>query len=242
MSTQTQGDQTAPTNKFYAAYKNLPTIKEGERLVSGMVSTIDVDMVGDVVLPEGMDTSTYFDTTRSVNLDHDPGAIVGTNRNIKAIAGSGVWTTTYVSKTAFGEDVYTMIKEGVIRGLSIEWDPRSVVFRAPTPADVKKYGMCKRIMERWTLTSYAFTAQPMNPYCVVDGVKSARAIGAQTAVWEGLVRLVEGGKILKDSAVRAGLPESMLVRKNFRVPHKTIAHKPKIMIDGCGNVWKMPIK
>lgn len=186
-----------------------------------MVSTTDIDMIGDVVLPEGMDTGTYFESTRSVNLDHAPDAPVGTCRQIKPMREKGVWCLTYVGKHQLGEDVFTMLREQVIRGMSIEWDPRSLVAGPPSPQEVTQYGACKRVFRKWTLTSYAFTAQPMNPYCTVDGIKSMQpgsaALKAMEETWHRLRKLVDGNKITVQSAKSAGLPAKWMTRKESTV-------------------------
>src|SRR5690606_23649427 len=110
MFTDTLDDTDILARKMYEV---APEVNADQRLVTGYISTPHADMHGDVVLPDAMDADTYFATTRSVNLDHNPTAVVGTNRNLSA-RPQGVYAVTYVSKTALGEDVLTMIKEGVI--------------------------------------------------------------------------------------------------------------------------------
>jgi len=202
--------------KTYALAAPTEAVNIDQRLVSGYISTTDVDMIGDVVLPEGMDDVTYFAGTRSVNLEHDPSKAVGTNRRL-TVHPNGVWATTYIGRHALGEDVFTMIREGVIRGMSIEWDPRSLASSAPTKAERERYGDgCKRVFRKWTLTRYAFTAQPMNPYCLVEGVKSAAYLTAMTPVWEQMESLFKAGKIHRSSAVAAGFPDTP-ARKTWAV-------------------------
>ena len=195
--------------KFYPLTPACATERKGpngpERLVSGYISTPGVDMEGDIVLPEGMDDETYFKDTRSVNLDHVQTAVCGTNRSLSARPGKGVYAQTYLSTTPLGEDVYTMVKEGVIRGHSIEWDNRSLVARPPTVGEKSAFGTgAVRVFERWTLLGYAMTARPMNQHAVVDGVKSTAHL---EETWSDLERLVRIGSIKRSSAVVAGMPD-----------------------------------
>lgn len=178
-----------------------------ERIVNGYISTPDLDTDYDVVLPEGCDEVSYFAGTRAVNLEHDRTKSIGTNRNLAKRPGKGVYATTYITDTALGQDVYTMVKEGVIRAFSIEWDPRTLVSGPPTPAERATYGPdCKRVFRRWTLTRYALTASPANPHCLVDGVKSSEYVRAMTPAWEGMESLFKSGRIHFSSAVAAGFP------------------------------------
>ena len=218
--------------------KNCPAQAEvvrKERIVRGYITTTDVDMIGDVVLPEGMDDQTYFAGTRSVNLEHDPNKPVGTNRNLARLP-RGVYATTYIGRHALGEDVMTMIEDGVLRGHSIEWDPRTLESSPPTKEERAIYGEgCKRVFRRWVLTRYAFTAQPMNPHCLVDGVKSAAYIASMTPVWERMEELFTAGKIHRSSAVAAGFPDTP-ERKSWPVAETTRAKA--VLVAAGGLVWR----
>lgn len=186
---------------------NPEAVGEDGRHVHGWVSTVDVDMEGDIVLPGGMDTKTYFETTRSVDLEHDSSKAVGRNRDL-SIRDRGVWAVTFVSTTPLGEDVLTMIREGVISSMSIEWDPRTLVASPPTPEEVERYGPAKRVFRRWTLTSYAFTARPCNPRANIVAVKSFDPQREQQIIWTRMDELVRHNKISRESAVKAGFPDT----------------------------------
>lgn len=207
------------------------SINQKARLVTGYISTIDPDMIGDVVLPEGMDETSYFASTRSVNLYHDPESPVGVNRALSIRPGKGVYAVTYIGKHALGEDTLTMIEEGIIRAHSIEWDPRTLEEGRPTKDELARYGAgCKNVFRRWTLTRYAFCPNPMNPYAVIDGVKSDDALREREATWKAMEALFTSGRIHRSSAVAAGFPDSA-ERKVFRV---TPAIAPKVWKVGAG--------
>lgn len=230
MFTDTLDDTDILARKMYEV---APEVNADQRLVTGYISTPHVDMHGDVVLPDAMDADTYFATTRSVNLDHNPTAVVGTNRNLSA-RPQGVYAVTYVSKTALGEDVLTMIKEGVIRGMSIEYNRRTVKASPPTAEEKMRYGPeCKAVFRRWTLLGYAFTARPANPQCVVDGVKSID--GAMTPVWDRMEQLFKAGKIHRSSAVAAGFPDAP-ERKSW--PVAETARAKAVLVAAGGLVWR----
>lgn len=227
---------TRPVTRDPSSWKSIPigaeAIDPEQRLVSGFISTTDVDMIGDVVLPEGMDENSYFAGTRSVNLEHDPEAPVGTNRNLSK-RYKGVWATTYVGRHALGEDVLTMLREGVIRGMSIEWDPRSLESSPPTADEKRVYGpRCKRVFRRWTLTRYAFTAQPMNPYCLVDSVKSAAYLRDAEGIWARMEEMFTKGMIHRSSAVAAGFPDTP-GRRAYPVTGAARRQRTVKLVGGC---------
>lgn len=184
-------------------------INTSQRLVSGMMSTIDVDDIGDVVIPSGIRFTDHFRSFKSVNLDHDLTKPIGTHRNHE-VKDRGVRVTWHCSKSALGEDVWIMINEGVIRGMSLHWDRRGVKARKATADDVKQYGSgAKRVIEEWPLVTYAATAVAMNPYTVIDDVKHRH---------NELDRLVRLGRIKMESAVAAGLPVRPAVERKLLGP------------------------
>lgn len=199
---------------------------EEQRLVTGFISTIDPDMIGDVVLPEAMDDQTYFASTRSVNLNHEESLPIGTNRNL-SVKNNGIYALTYISKSALGTDVWTMMKEGVIRGWSIEWDPRTLKWEAPSENQAKQFGTkCRRVFKQFTLTSYAAVPQPMNPHCLIDGFKSASYLETMDPIWKKMESLFTEGRIHKSSAVAAGFPERKRV---FVIPETVTMGYPVLV-------------
>lgn len=202
-------------------------VKADQRLVSGWISTTDVDMDGDVVLPSGMDDQTYFTGTKSVNLEHAPEKAVGTCRNLTART-KGVYATTYVGSHALGEDTMKMLEEGIIRGHSIEWDPRTLVSGPPTKEEAALYGpKCKNVFRKWTLTRYAFTARPCNPYCLVDGVKSMGYRAEMAWNWSKLDNMLCDGAIHRSSAEAVGYPAD---RKFYAVTEPPAVVKPRRVV------------
>lgn len=210
-------------------------VNRSQRLVTGYISTTDVDMDFDVVLPEGMDDETYFKHTRSVNLHHDHSLPVGKNVNL-AKKAKGVYAVTHVGRHALGEDVMTMIEDGVVSGFSIEWDPATLVASPPTRAEQDLYGPnCKRVFRQWMLTAYAFVPMPCNPKCYVDGIKDARYAMARQEYWDRLEDLFKGGKIHRSSAVAAGFPDTA-AQVSFPVASTEKAKQSVIFAGGL--TWK----
>lgn len=135
---------------------------DDRREIAGWISTIDVDMVGDVVLPEGMDDS-YYKTVKSLTLHHSPMMPVGVCRTYQPKPGKGVWARFYLSKTRPGDEALTMVREGVLGSFSIEWDGASAIYGDPTGDERKRYGDgCRRVFRKWKITGVSLVPQPMN--------------------------------------------------------------------------------
>lgn len=143
-----------------------PTVKIDKRLIAGLVSTEGVDMDGDVVLQEGIDTSYFWDAdddsgVRTVYLDHDYSTPVGTCRNL-TLRPEGLYGTTYVTRLPVGDEVLTLVDEGIMRGQSIGF--RVLESSEPDAAERLRYGSkCQRIIRKSTLLEYSVTAMPCNP-------------------------------------------------------------------------------
>lgn len=163
-----------------------PDIDEDERLVRGIVSTTAIDGDNEVVLCKGLDRS-YFDRFPTVYLGHDVTKPVGACRNMYlSSSGRKMNATTYLSKTALGEDTFTMMKEGVIRGFSLTFLPGDM--GSPTQKEVEEYGHGKSfrsIVRSGKLFDYVITPRPCNDEALV-GMLSKGLIRRESAVAYGL--------------------------------------------------------
>lgn len=131
------------------------------REIAGWISTTDVDMVKDVVLPEGLDDS-YYKTVKSLTLHHSSMMPVGVCRTYQPRPRKGVWARYYLSKTQPGEEALVMVREGVLGSFSIEWDPASVIYGEPTAEERKQWPGARRMFRSWKLTGVSLVPQPMN--------------------------------------------------------------------------------
>jgi phage head maturation protease len=152
-----------------------------QRLVRGIASTADVDGDGEVLLPSGFDFK-YFGAVKTVYWQHDYDKPIGTCRNY-SVAKNVLSTTTYITRASFGDDVLTMIDEGVINGLSVGVIPEDS--GPPDQAELKSYGDCRNIIRRSLMLEYSITPMPCNQAALIDAVSKAR-IRRSSAVMMGL--------------------------------------------------------
>lgn len=178
------------------AWKTEPTIKTQERLVSGWVTTEEVDMDGEVMIAKGAQTDRYIDRIRSVNFNHKSDMPVGRCDDFAIHPGKGIWVRTYVTKTPFGDDIMTMLTEGVVSAHSIEFKYIQGGYGAPTTAEKSIFGdQCGSVQRKWEWLAYCFTHMPCNPGALVQGVKSLRAEAEAERTRAKVADLYRGRKI-----------------------------------------------
>lgn len=144
------------------------------------VSTTDVDEEGDVVVPSGADTKYFPGPKRSGLGDDDTGVptvylnhnyndldhVIGKCRRMRAMP-RGLRALTYIADTERGDQVLSLIREGIIRGMSIGF--RTVEAGPPSDEEKAKYGEgCTRVVRTCNLVEYSITAMPMNVGASID--------------------------------------------------------------------------
>jgi len=152
-------------------------VKPGERSFTARITTNAVDRDKEVLLPEGMD-ATDFEKSPTIFWAHDyfqpP---LGKCTALKRFPGH--WTAKAVmakrpnthpaSAEWFPDTVLSLMSEGVIRGVSVGFDP--VASRKPTPDDKKKFGDgVANIVSRWRLLEYSIAPMPANQDALVEAV------------------------------------------------------------------------
>ncbi len=148
-----------------------PVVDFDQRLIKGIVSCESVDMQGDVVIQKGIDTSYFAGPdesdlgVRTVYFDHDYSRPIGKNVRL-SVNGGQMFATTYITKLPEGDDILTLVDEGIIRGLSIGF--RVLEARNASHMDQKSYGEgCQRVIEKALMLEYSITPQPCNPDAIL---------------------------------------------------------------------------
>lgn len=147
-------------------------VSEDERDVEAIMTTADVDLDDEVVLPGGVDTS-YFAamSQRKVFIDHcyDMGSNVGVARFINPFPNAqnpiGLKARIHIYrglKNPLCDDLLERIKQGGM-GLSVGFVP--VLVGAPTPEEKKMYPGAESIVRKWKMLEVSFTSLPCNVKC-----------------------------------------------------------------------------
>lgn len=147
----------------------------------GIASTTAIDQEGEVLIPAGFDFS-YFQAVKTVYWQHDYDEPVGTCRNW-SIAKGVLYTTTFITRTSFGDDVLTMIQDGVINGLSVGVIPTD--YGPPNDEEMRAYGPASNVIRKAIMLEYSITPMPCNQTALIEAVSKAR-IKRVSAVRMGL--------------------------------------------------------
>lgn len=160
------------------------------RTVQGLCSAETIDLDGDVVQLAGIDT-TYFlgaddeSGVRTVYLDHDYARPVGTCRKLK-MTSDGLYAQTYITKLPIGDEVLTLVSEGIIRGMSIGF--RSIESSEPSLDEMVKYGAdCNRVIRKSLLLEYSLTPMPCNP----DAMMQLQSLVAKSRIRQKTADLIK---------------------------------------------------
>ena len=163
--------------------------------VRSVITTIDADRSGDVVVPTGLRNLEEYLVNPVVLWAHNRSAVppIGTCAWVDVQPRRVVAETRFAKGVPFAEDVFKLYEQGVLRGWSIGFVPRKARRVPPTMAGA----LPSLHVEEWDLLEYSAVPIPENP-------------GALTVALEkGLVR---------DSALRellTGVPDDR-GRKVFR--------------------------
>lgn len=181
------------------------TIQNDGRTIDAIATTDDVDLDGEVVLPNGCSMDDYFFKNRKVFCEHEKhrDKAVGYMRRVDPIFRAGEqkgWRMqTFCYPNQLGNDVLMMAKNGGI-GMSIGFFPLKRT--KPTEEEVKKYGRGKSfaaVIPQWHWMETSFTALPANVACQSVGVVSDKSAGV-------IDNLLCKGLIAKSSARAVGFP------------------------------------
>jgi HK97 family phage prohead protease len=145
----------------------IKTSDSGERIFTAKITTNDIDRDGEVLLPQGMDAKD-FRRTPVVFWHHDYTMPIGTSMELKR--ADNHWTATAkIASTPFAQEVYTLMKEGVVRGVSVGFQPTES--RPPSKKDLDMFGeSVKRVYSKWKLMEFSVTPMPANQNALIMSV------------------------------------------------------------------------
>lgn len=128
--------------------------------VEGYASTYgNIDHGGDAVMRGAFD-ETIADRKIRFLLGHDQTKILGTPIDLRS-DDKGLWGKFRISKTALGQDVHTLLKDGALDSFSIGY----------MPVDFEYDDQGVRLLKEIELMEVSLVAVPMNDMALVTGVK-----------------------------------------------------------------------
>lgn len=144
-------------------FKSPLAIDPAARTLTAVISTVDPDRAGDVILPEGLANADEFLRNPVVLWAHQRTMPpIGTCVDLQIRPDKIIATTRFASGVPFAEDVFRLYEQGVLRGWSIGFVPRRVVPKRPRGHRV----------EAWDLLEYSAVPVPENPAALTLAVRS----------------------------------------------------------------------
>ena len=157
-----------------------------QRMVSGIVCTDAVDMEGEIVVPSGLDTSYFPERVKAVYLNHNYDALpVGKCRKMVLNDRGQLFCQTVIARGGQGDDLLSLMEEGVLNGLSIGFVTQSC---SPPKPEEERYRGAKSVVRSAKLLEYSIVSMPCNQ--------------------DALIEFVSKGIIRRSSAVAFGLQDT----------------------------------
>lgn len=147
---------------------------DSDRTARLVVTTADVDRVGDVVLPEGVDL-THYKRNPVLLMGHDHTVLIGRCEDLKVEPGRRITAKAVLhDETLEARQAWSLLSKGYLNGVSIGFNPK----RQPSPLTAgQKSGW---LYEETELMEVSLTPVPANPYCtVLRGILDAGTLDGQ---------------------------------------------------------------
>jgi len=154
-------------------------VKNAGRRFLSVITTDSLDRDGEVLIPDGMD-STEFERTGTVfwnhNYDMPIGKLVGKLRrnddSVEAETEFAVRPDDYQGEF-FPDFARAMVEQGVVRGVSVGFI--ALDMRRAGTRDIERYGeSCKRVINRWKLLEYSIAPVQCNPDALIASVNKGK--------------------------------------------------------------------
>lgn len=173
------------------------TLKGNE--FEAMISTDAVDRDGEVVVPDGC-VRTHYEANPVLLWMHDPEKPIGTGAKGATVRrkGNGLSMRYAIPERPDGYDgdwfpgyAAALVAAGVLRTVSIRFQPLPGGTRQPTQKDLTQYGPdVQRVFSKWELLEVSLVSIPANPEAMVEAVtkgmvseSAAKAFGDLPGDW-----------------------------------------------------------
>jgi hypothetical protein len=174
--------------------------------VRSVVTTIDPDRAGDVVVPTGLRNLEEFLLNPVVLWAHNRVAVppVGLCEWLDVQPGRIVAQTKFAQGVPFAEDVFRLYEQGVLRGWSIGFVPRRAV---PRPGRLRGHRV-----EEWDLREYAAVPIPENPGALTVALQKGLVRDGTLRDWLAQLPDDRGGNSVPVGDVLAALVREEVVQ------------------------------
>jgi phage head maturation protease len=178
--------------------------------VRSIISTIDPDRAGDVIVPTGLRNLDEFQMNPVVLWAHNRSAFppIGLSEWIDVQPTRLVAQTRFAQDVPFAEDVFRLYEQRVLRGWSIGFVPRQAFRQRPT-ARAGLFGKELKPgvrVEEWDLLEYSAVPIPENPGALTVALQKGLIRDTALRDWLSSIPDDRGGRwITTGGDVLAGL-------------------------------------
>lgn len=144
--------------------------------VVAKISTNSIDRDGEVLIPQGMNSNEY-EKNPILFWNHDYSQPVGNVTELKREDDAIYGTLSFAKRTDgvqgefFPEVVESLVKQGVVKGVSVGFVPESGGVRNASSKDRDLFGTgVKRVYNRWKLLEVSVAPLPANQDALVEAV------------------------------------------------------------------------
>lgn len=144
---------------------------------TAVITAETIDRDGEVLIPAGMNSKT-FDTNPILFWNHDYSMPVGRatalKRRDRDIVGEFVFAKRPEGHTGdfFPDVAAALVGQGIVRGVSVGYEPEPGGIRKALDADRKKYGdRVHTIFNRWKLLEVSLAPMQANPDALITAIK-----------------------------------------------------------------------
>ena len=165
-------------------------IDPAKMLIRSVITTIDPDRSGDVVVPTGLRNVEDYLVNPVVLWAHNRTTVppIGTCEWLDVQPSRVVAETKFAQNVPFAEDVFKLYEQGILKGWSIGFVPRKALKR-PT-AD----GRVGLRIEQWDLFEYSAVPIPENPGALTVALQKGMITNAALYEWLRTLPDDVGGK------------------------------------------------
>jgi len=158
--------------------------RQGGRIIAKL-TTDSVDRDGEVLIPQGMNAKDY-ENNPVLFYNHDYANPIGTVANLKRDDNAVVGELRFAKRPDdyqgdfFPAFVETLIRQEIVKGISIGFIPEDGGSRSATKADKSKFGSSiKRVFNKWKLLEVSVAPLPANQDALVQAVDKGYVTSAQ---------------------------------------------------------------
>ena len=196
--------------------------------IDAIITTETIDRDGEVLISQGMD-STDFDKNPVVFYNHDYAQPIGKVTDLRRSNGKVDATIEFAKRpdnyegAFFPDFVKALIGQGIVKGISIGFMPKSNGTRKPTKKDKQDYGDdVRQVYSQWKLLEVSVAPLPANGTALVSAIK------------KGLVSQAEAdqflGKTKKKRVLEIAMPDEGYFDRVSRLTKEKKARKN-------GRIW-----